>query len=323
MTSREAPGGDSPSAATPAQVVDAAARVQMLEEALAQEQARALQLTEQLAQEQARAEKVAQSRKRTQARIEVKVRVAARQGWTDRPMNNKRIHEVAGLVGETCELARESNRVLAQIQESLQASERAQSRVQQLERALALAMAQARSLARAQAQARSPRSRAIAVARVLWQLTQARRGLWDGLVRNLYLGMRVVALAAWMLPAADRARWKQESYSELETLKQEEAPLLGDAIRTALRIPWLALVLRTHAWGRSPTARCLARRKPLWIGLGTAATTFWSGAAGIGQSPTDWQMRSLVAASLLAGVVAASQASRGRRPRRRRRKRRR
>jgi hypothetical protein len=53
--------------------------------------------------------------------------------------------------------------------------------------------------------------------------------------------MSVVALAAWILPTGDRARWKNESYNELEELKQEGAPLLGDAIRIAsghLGWPW-------------------------------------------------------------------------------------
>lgn len=288
--------------------------------ARARELTRVEELVELLAQEEAQAEELACTHTRAAEWFDAKVKTLARQDFAGRPWP---LYVGLGRqLGQVWELARDLDLKRAQVKATAQGLARAQSRVQQLERALALAMAQARTLARAQAQARSPRSRAIAVARVLWQLTQARRGLWDGLVRNLYLGMRIVALAAWMLPAADRARWKQESYGELETLKQEEAPLLGDAIRTALRIPWLALVVRTPAWGRSLARRSLARRKPLWIGLGTAAATFLAGAAGIGQSSTVWQMRSLVAASLLAGVVAASQASRGRRPRRRRRKRR-
>jgi hypothetical protein len=204
----------------------------------------------------------------------------------------------------------------------LQALEQAQSRLQQLERSLALAMAQARTLAREQAQARSPWLRAIAVARFLWRLLQARPGLWDGIVRNLYLGMRVVGLMVWMLPATDRDRWKNESYNELEELKQEGAPLLGDAIRIALRTPLLALVLWAGAWRRSRAARWLPRLKPVWIGLGTAAATFLCGAAGIGQSATERQMRLLVAASMLTGALAVTGSYKGRRPRRRRRRRR-
>jgi hypothetical protein len=275
-----------------------------------------------LAQEQAHAEKVARSLKRTQGRIRSKIKLAASEGMAAQPATAEQIRELAREVRRERELGWELDRINAQVQTSSQALAQAQSRVPELERALALAMAQARTLAWQKAQARSPRLRAIAVARFLWRLLQARPGLWDGIVRNLYLGMKIVGLAVWMLPTADRGRWRDESYNELEELKQEGAPLLGDAIRIALRIPWLTLVLWTGAWGRSPAARWLARLKPLWIGLGTAAATFWAGAAGIGQSPTDWQMRSLVAASLLAGVVAAAESDRTRRPRRRRRKRR-
>jgi hypothetical protein len=197
------------------------------------------------------------------------------------------------------------------------------SNVQALERTLALAMAQARTLAREQAQARSPRLRAIAVTRFIRRVLQGRSGLWDGIVRNLYLGMRVVAVLAWMLPKADRTRWRDESFSELQDLKMEGVPLLGDAFRITARTPWLALVLWTGAWRRSSAARWLPRLKPLWIGAGTAAATFLGGAAGIGQSPTEYQMRALVAASLLAGALALTGSWKGRRPRRRRRKRKR
>jgi hypothetical protein len=293
----------------------------MLEEALAQERARTQQLAQQLAQKRAQAEKVTRSIERTQGRTIAKVKVLASQGGAAWLGTTEQIRGLAQDLRRQDELDRRWYRVQGQVQTSSQALERAQSNVQALERALALAMAQARTLARAQAQARSPRLRAIAFIRFLWQLMQAPSGLWSGIVRNLYLGMGVVALGAWMLPAAGRARWKQEAYSELEDLKQEAAPLLGNAIRIALRIPWLALVLWTQALGR-PTAGWLARRKPLWIGLGAAVAVFLAGAAGIRQSPTDRQMRLLLAASLLAGVVAASQTSRGRRPRRRRRKRR-
>jgi hypothetical protein len=181
-------------------------------------------------------------------------------------------------------------------------------------------MAQARTLAREQA--RSPRLRASAAARFLWRLLQARPGLWEGIVRNLYLGMRVVGLWVWMLPNSDRARWKNESYNQLEELKQEGAPLLGDALRIALRTPWLALVLWTGVWRRSSAARWLPRLKPAWIGVGTAAAAFLGGATGIGQHPTEFQMRALIAASLLTGAVALTGSYKGRRPRRRRRRRR-
>jgi len=154
------------------------------------------------------------------------------------------------------------------------------------------------------------------------RLLQARPDLWNGIVRNLYIGMRVVGLGVWMLPTANRDRWKNESYNELEELKPEGAPLLGDAFRIALRTPSLAVVLWTGVWRRSPAARWLPRLKPVWIGVGTATATFWTGIAGIGQYPTEWQTRKLVAASLLTGVVAMTGSFKGRRPRRRRRRRR-
>jgi hypothetical protein len=213
---------------------------------------------------------------------------------------------------------RELDRVQTQVQARTQALARAEAQAQELERALALAMAQARTLARA----RTPRYRIAAFLRLLWQLRSPQR-MWGGVVRNLFLGMGVVRLAVWILPTADRDRWKNESYSELEDLKHEGAPLLGDALRIALRAPVLALVLWAGAWRRSPAARWLPRLKPVWIGLGTAAATFLGGAAGIGQSPTEFQMRSLVAASLLTGALAVTGSYKGRRPRRRRRKRRR
>jgi hypothetical protein len=313
---KEDPGGEAPSAATPAQVVEA------LRAARARELTRVQELAERLPKEQAHAEKVARSLKRTQGRITAKASVAAREGMVGQPATAEQIGELARELRRERKLELESYQVQAQVQTSLQALEQAQSRLQQLERSLALAMAQARTLAREQAEARSPRLRAIAVARFLWRLLQARPGLWDGIVRNLYLGMRVVGVLVWMLPTADRDRWKNESYNELEELKQEGAPLLGDAIRIASRTPWLALVLWTGAWRRSPAARWLPRLKPVWIGLGTAAATFLGGVAGIGQSPTEFQMRALVVASLLTGALALTGSYKGRRPRRRSRRRR-
>jgi hypothetical protein len=182
-------------------------------------------------------------------------------------------------------------------------------------------MAQARTLA--WKQARSPKARATAFVLLIRQLLLGQQGLWDGFVRNLYLGMQVVGALAWMLPKADRARWKDDFFSELEDLKQEGAPLLGDAIRIASRTPSLAVVLWTGAWRRSSAARWLPRLKPAWIGVGTATATFWTGIAGIGQHPTEWQMRKLLAASLLTGVVALTGSFKGPRPRRRSRRRKR
>lgn len=108
----------------------------------------------------------------------------------------------------------------------------------------------------------------------------------------------------WMLPKADRDRWRNESYNELEELKLEGAPLLGNAYpdRPADTVPRGGVV----GWcmGASQAARWLPRLKPVWVGLGTAAATFLAGAAGIGQSPSEFQMRTLVAASLLTGALA-------------------
>jgi hypothetical protein len=323
LTSREEAGSDPPSTATRALVMGAA-RVQELREAHARELTRVQELAELLAEEEAQAEKLAWAHTQAAEQFEVYLKALARQDSAGQPVTLASCAELGHDLGRTRDLARDRAAKKAQVAARAQVLAPAQSRLQGLERALALAMAQARTLARAEAQAlaqaRSPRVRAVAVARFLWGLIQARWGLWDGLVRNLYLGMKIVGLVGWMLPAVDRARWKNTAYNELEELKQEGSPLLGNAIRIALRIPWLALVLWTGAWERSPTARWLARLKPLWIGLGTAAATFWAGAAGIGPSPTEWQMRSLVAAAVLPGVVAAWQADKGQRPRRRRRR---
>jgi hypothetical protein len=316
LTRREVPGGDPPSAATPAQAVEA------LRVARARELTRVQELAERLPQEQAYAETVALSLKRTQERISAKAKIASSEGRAGRPVTAQHLGALGRDLTREIQLNQELYRVQAQIQASSEALDQAQSHLQQLERALALAMAQARTLAWEQAQARSPRLRALALARFLWRLMQARQGLWDGIVRSLYLGMGVVRLAVWMLPTKDRDRWRYESFNELEELKEEGAPLLGNAVRIALRTPRLALVLRTAAWRRSPAARWLPRLKPVWIGLGTAAATFLGGAAGIGQSPTEFQMRSLVGASLLTGTLAVTGAYKGRRPRRRRRKRR-
>ena len=225
------------------------------------------------------------------------------------------------VVGRELDLALELRAVETRVQHLADSLTSQESRVQQLERALALAMAQARTLERERAQARSPRLRAIAICRSIGRLLQGRSGLWEGIVRNLYLGMRVVAVLVWMLPKADRIRWKDESFSELEDLKGEGAPLLGDAFRIALRTPRLALVLCVGVWRRSPAARWLPRLTPVWIGVGTATATFLGGAAGIGQSPTEFQMRALVAASLLTGALALTGSYKGRRPRKRRRRR--
>jgi hypothetical protein len=326
LTRREAPGGDPPSTATPAQAVDAA-QVQELRAARAGAMGTVQGLIDLLAQEEAEAEKLAWAHGRATELYEADATTLGRILLAGRPVTRAQL----AVVGRELERQRQLGQDLAvkrgQVALTAQGLARAQSRVQELERALALAMAQARTLAWERALARSPRLRAIAVGRFLWRLLQeGRSGLWDGIVRNLYLGMRVVGVLVWMLPTADaRTRWKNESYEELEELKQEGAPLLGNAMRIALRTPWLALVLWTGAWRRSPAARLLPRLKPLWIGLGTAAAMFLGGAAGIGQSPTERQMRLLVAASILSGLsgaLAACQGSRGRWRRGRRRRRR-
>jgi hypothetical protein len=322
LTNREEPGGEPPSAAASAPAVDAA-RVKELRAARAQALADAQELSERLDHERTVAEKLARQHKQAAERSAAKVRALARQTFYNEHQSvpTTQWNKVEREVGRELDLALELRAVETRVQlfaESLTVQE---ARVQQLERALALAMAQARTLAWERAQARSPRLKAIAIARSIGRLLQGRSDLWESIVGSLYLGMRVVAVLVWMLPKADRARWKDESFSHLEDLKGEGAPLLGDAFRIAFRTPWLALVLWTGVWRRSPAARWLPRLKPLWIGLGTAAATFLGGAAGIGQSPTEFQIRALMGASLLTGALAVTGSYKGRRPRSRRRKR--
>jgi hypothetical protein len=309
---KEDPGGEAPSAATPAQAV------QELQPAWEAERTRAQELADALTREQAEAKKLVRRHKSVAARNQAQIKLfAAHPG----PVTNDHLVQLGGELRRQRELAQALERAQARVQELAIAQAASQDRAQALERTLALAMAQARTLE--QAQARSPRLRAIAITRLIWRLLQGRSGLWGGIIRNLHLGMRVVGVLLWMLPKASRARWKDEAFSELEDLKQEGAPLLGDAFRIAARTPWLALVLWTGAWRRSPAARWLPRLKPVWIGAGTATATFWTGIAGIGQHPTEWQTKKLVAASLLTGVVALTGAFKGRRPRRRSRRRKR
>jgi hypothetical protein len=320
LASREEPSGEPPSAATPTQTVDVG-RVQELRAARDLALTRAQELAELLATEEALVAKLAEVHREAAEQFKAHRKELVRGDLAGQPVTRRSVVEQGRELSRERDLAQELGFRRAQAGETARALTQVQSRVQQLERALALAMAQARTQAReqeraqARAEARSPRLKAIAG--FIWRLLQARPGLWNGIVRNLYLGMRVVGVLVWMLPKADRARWKQDAYSELETLKQEEAPLLGNAIRIAVRVPSLALVLWTGAWRRSPAARWLPRLKPVWIGVGTATATFWTGIAGIGQHPTEWQTRKLVAASLLTGVVALTGSYKGRRPRRR------
>jgi hypothetical protein len=306
--------GEAPSAATPAQAA------QELRSTWEAELTRAQELGDALAREQTHAKKLARMHKSMAARNQAQVKLFA--AYPSRVTNDHYI-ELGGELRRERDLALALERAKVQVQELALAQSQSQAQAEALGRALALAMAQARTLAREQAQARSPRLRAIAVGRFLWRLLQARPGLWGGIIRNLYLGMRVVGVLVWMLPKADRDRWRNESYNELEELKLEGAPLLGNAVRIALRTPQLALELWAGAWSRSPAARWLPRLKPVWIGVGTATATFWTGIAGIGQYPTEWQTRTLVAASLLTGVVALTGSFKGQRPRRRRRRRKR
>jgi hypothetical protein len=310
---KEDPGGEAPSAATPAQAA------QKLRSAWESELTRAQELADALASERTQAKKLAPLHKSVAARNQAQVKLFAT--YPSRVTNDHYVQLGGELRGER-ELALALDRARVRVQELALAQVESQARAQALERALARAMAQARTLERQQAQARSPRLRAIAVGRFLWRLLQARPGLWGGIIRNLCLGMRVVGVLVWMLPKADRDRWRNESYNELEELKLEGAPLLGNAVRIALRTPRLALELWAGAWSRSPAARWLPRLKPVWIGVGTATATFWTGIAGIGQHPTEWQTRKLVAASLLTGVVALTGSFKGQRPRRRSRRRR-
>jgi hypothetical protein len=308
----EDPGGEAPSAATPAQAA------QELRSAWESEVTRAQELADALGSERAQAKKLAPLHKSVAARNKAQVKLFA--AHPSRVTNDHYV-QLGGELRRERELALELDRARVRVQEVALAQAESQARAQALERALARAMAQARTAAWEQAQARSPRVMAIAIARSIGRLLQGRSGLWEGIVRSLHLGMGVVAVLVWMLPKADRPRWQDESSSELEDLKLEGAPLLGDAFRIAARIPWLALVLWIGAWRRSSAARWLPRLKPLWIGVGTAATTFLGGIAGIGQHPTEYQMRALMATSLLTGGLAVTGSYKGRRPRRRRRKR--
>jgi hypothetical protein len=313
LTSTEAPLGEPFRTATLAHAAFAA-QVQDLRVARAKWQMHVQELRAQLLQEEARIKRVTRSLERARARNNATMTALVGQ---EQQVTPEQCGELLPELVSEFELKWELGQISSQVMSRARTLERAQSRLQELEQALASEQARLSATAPSHGLTRSHRLRAMVFARFLWRLLQTRRGLWNGIVRDLYLGMRIVALAVWMLPKADRARWQQESYSELELLKQEEAALLGTAIRTALRIPWLALVLRTGAWRRSPSGRWVIRLEPLWIGLVTAAGTFCAGAAGIGQSPTEGQMRSLVAASLLTGVVAAWQAYKGRRVRRR------
>jgi hypothetical protein len=328
LTNREDPGGEPPSAATSAQAVDAG-RVQELRAARDIALTHAQELSELLATEQALVAKLAEVHTQAAEQFKAHQEELVRRDLAGQPVTRESLVEQGRELTRERDLARELGSRQVQAEGTARALAQVQARVQQLERALALAMARARTQAReqeraqaqARAEARSPRLKAMAVARFIWRLLQARPGLWGGIVRNLYLGMRVVGMLVWMLPRAERARWKDESFSELEELKQEGAPLLGDAIRIALHTPRLAGVLWIGAWRRSPASRWLPRLKPVWIGLGAAVATFLTGVAGIGQSPTEFQMRSLVAASMLTGALALTGSRKGRRPRRRRRKR--
>jgi hypothetical protein len=309
---KEDPGGEASSAATPAEAV------QELRSAWEAELTRAQELADALDSERAQAKKLAPLHESAAARNQTHVKLFA--AYPSRVTDHHYV-QLGGELRRERELALALERARVRVQELALAQSQSQARAQALERALALAMAQARTLAREQALARSPRLRAIAVGRFLWRLLQARPGLWGGIIRNLYLGMRVVGVLVWMLPKGDRDRWRNESYNELEELKLEGAPLLGNAVRIALRTPRLALELWAGAWSRSPAARWLPRLKPVWKGLGTAVATFLTGIAGIGPFPTEFQMRLLVAASLLTGALALTGSYRGRRPRRRRRRR--
>jgi hypothetical protein len=319
LTNWEDPGGEPPSAAAPALAVDAA-RVQELRAARAGALTRVQELATRLGEEESQAEKLAWAYQQAAKRRDANIRKLAHQNEMGKPATPEQYKKLGHDVGAVNDLEQDLSLIEAKVKATTQVLGRAQSDAQELEQALAFALDIAQQ--QSSAQARSLRLQARGVAHFLWRLLQARPGIWDGIVRNLYLGMRVAGLWVWMLPKADQVRWKDESFGELEELKQEGAPLLGDAIRIASRTPWLALVLWTGAWRRSPAARWLPRLKPVWIGLGTAVAAFLTGVAGIGQSPTDFQTRSLMAASLLTGALALTGSYKGRRPPRRRRKRR-
>jgi hypothetical protein len=273
---KEDPGGEAPSAATSAQAA------QELRSAWESAVTRAQELADALDSERAQAKKLAQLHKSVKARNQAQVKLFA--AHPSRVTNDHYV-QLGGELRREREVALTLHRTRMAAQELAQAQAEAQDQAETLERAYARAMAQARTLAREQAQARSPRLRAIAVGRFLWRLLQARPGLWGGIIRNLYLGMQVVGVLVWMLPKGDRDRWRNESYNELEELKLEGAPLLGNAVRIALRTPRLALELWAGAWSRSPAARS----RGLVVVLGQ-----WSNTSGIrGSKPNGQRLPSV------------------------------
>jgi hypothetical protein len=145
---KEDPGGEAPSAATPAQAV------QELRPAWEAEVTRAQELADALARERARVKKLAPLHKSAAARNQTQVKLFA--AYPSQVTNDHYV-ELGGELRRERELALELERAEAHVQELAIALAESQNRAQALERTLALAMAQARTLAREQAQARSPR----------------------------------------------------------------------------------------------------------------------------------------------------------------------
>jgi hypothetical protein len=144
--------------------------------------------------------------------------------------------------------------------------------------------------------------------RLVWHLVRTPGSLRSRLVHSLVVSIRVVELGLRLLPSSVRTRYEQEWHADLEELHRAKAPLLGVATRITVRAPWMAMILRTSAWRRSPAVRWAATLEPVWVGLGWATATFLAGAAGLsarGQPPTDQQLHLLAGASLLTGGLTA------------------
>jgi hypothetical protein len=152
---KEDPGGEAPSAATPAQAA------QELRSAWESEVTRAQELANALANERAQAKKLAPLHKSAAVRNQALVKLFAT--YPSRVTDDHYV-QLGGELRRERELAQALDRAKVHIQELALAQAESQARAQALERALARTMAQARSLARERAQARSHGLRAIAVA---------------------------------------------------------------------------------------------------------------------------------------------------------------
>jgi hypothetical protein len=118
---------------------------------------------------------------------------------------------------------------------------------------------------------------------------------------------RLVDLAAAILPAGHRPRYREEWFAELEALEHDRQPLLGFAFWTLVSAPSLAAVLRTGGWRRSVVrwlgrlVRWSGRAGPLAQGLLSAAAVLAAALAGILHGALRYLFAALAAAA--AGVL--------------------